>query len=76
MISRIEEMHLLQLRYKVLQEEMNKLNLRRIHNLDNQVYEGIFWISKKNLSTVREICDKLNSDGKLFLYNIYKNCTK
>ena len=71
MISRIEEMHLIQLRYKILQEEMNKLNLRRIRNLNNQVYEGIFWVPKKNLPLVREICDNLNSDGKLLLYNIY-----
>lgn len=62
-ISRIEEVHLLNLRYKMLNEEMNKLRLSKIKKFDNFVYEGIFWVAQKNIPQIQDICRLLNSNG-------------
>lgn len=63
-ISRIEEIHLLSLRYKILNEEMNKLRLSKIRKFDSYVYEGIFWVASKNVERVEDICRTLNSQGQ------------
>jgi hypothetical protein len=47
----------------MLNQEMNKLKLSKIKKFESYVYEGIFWVSEKNIPKVEDICKTLNSKG-------------
>jgi V-type H+-transporting ATPase subunit a len=69
-ISRIEELHLMELRFRSLNEEMNKLQLSKSQDTHTVVYEGILWVCDKNASSLIDTSDSLNSAGSFNKFNL------
>ena len=63
MISRIEELHLLQLGYKMLNMQMNKLKLSTLGGMGSTVYQGLVWVPDRQIDTFKDVCRSLNNSG-------------
>lgn len=63
MISRIEELHLLQLRYKMLNMEMNKLMYSSLGGMGSTVYQGLVWVPDRQIDGFKDVCRSLNTSG-------------
>ena len=70
-ISRIEELHLMELRFRIINEEMNKLRISK--NKDSYVYEGYVWVCTKNIGSLMDtsnlLRESLNYNQFVPVYN-------